>query len=153
MVLRGVVTEAEINPMNARKVARSFWPSLRTRALVAAVLLGGGLLFTACAGPARTGASTLATVMVENHSGYMWQVDFFKGTSNAAVAGVLLGSRERRSLRLVPGGYRVHSRVAGVGEAERVSEPTGRAAEVELRGGRTYVWPLGTLLSAETPGP
>ena len=142
---------AGIGGMSCHKVARSFWPSVWTGAFSGAVL-AAGLCFAACAGPARAPLAA-AVVMVENHSGYLWQVEFFnrETTANVAAASVQLGPRERRRLALAPGGYRVRSWVAGAGEAERVSMPPRADAEVDLGGGRTYVWPLGTLLSAEAP--
>ncbi len=137
-----------ISPLAARRI----WPFVRAwaqRGAVLVVVLG----FAACAGPARKSAPA-ALVQVENHSGYAWQVDFFNRETAAkdAVASAQLGPRERRRLALAPGVYRVRSRVAGAGETERVWVPPGADAEVELQGGRTYVWPLGTLLSVETPG-
>ncbi len=141
-----------IGGMSSRPAARSFLPALRARAFSGAVI-AIGLVFAACAGPVRP-RPVAAVVSVENHSGYIWEVAFFdrETRTTVAVVSVQLAPRERRRLTLPPGGYRVRSQVAGAGEAERVSMPPGADAEVDLSGGRTYVWPLGTLLSAETPG-
>jgi hypothetical protein len=149
--LRVASGRAGIGCMSLRKVVRSFWPSVWAGTFSGAVL-ATGLCLTACAGPARARLA-VAVVMVENHSGYLWQVEFVnrETTANIAAASVQLGPRERRRLALAPGGYRMRSWVAGAGEAERVSMPPGADAEVDLVQGRTYVWPLGTLLSAEAP--
>lgn len=109
----------------------------------------------ACAGPGGRPTRAVAAVTVENHSDYAWRVEFF-GRAEVkadATARVDLGPRENRRLDLAPGSYRVRSRATGP-DATAGQEPDAAPdGEVELRAGRTYVWPLGTLLSAESPGP
>ena len=107
------------------------------------------LALAACAGPGGARPLPVATVVVENHSGYAWRVEFLSpdNQSVSPQASADLAPREIKSLTLPPGTYRVRSGV--VGEAATPAADV----DVELREGRSYVWPLGTLLSAESPGP
>ncbi len=116
---------------------------------------GAVLALAACAGPAKPRPTATAAVTLENHSDYEWRVEFFERAEAKAdaAARVELGARQSRRLDLAPGAYRVRSLATGPDATSGLNPDAAPDAEVLLRAGRTYVWPLGTLLSAESPGP
>jgi hypothetical protein len=140
--------------MRFRPAGRFAFPSALMAATRGAAA-GMVLALAACAGPAKTRVREAAAVTLENHSDYAWRVEFFARAEVKAdaTARVDLGPRESRRLDLAPGSYRVRSQATGPDAAAGLKADPAPDAEVELRAGRTYVWPLGTLLSAESPGP
>jgi hypothetical protein len=109
------------------------------------------LLGTSCSAPVSPRPVTPpAVVVIENHTGYDWRVAFTPTTPLPAERPgpeprwIDVAPRATRRMELVAGTYRVQR--ALVAEAAPRADP---GVELILEAGRTYPWPLGTLLSAE----
>jgi hypothetical protein len=118
--------------------------------------------WSGCASPSRDGLPAVATaeVAVENHTDLEWRIAFRPQGKTAASSGpdrLAIMPRETRRISLAGGVYRVSREVVVLSDTAAESGPgaPGLADETTIRfeAGRTYAWPLGTLLSTEEPGP
>ena len=98
-----------------------------------------------------------AVVVVENHTDYVWRIAFSAagpggGREAGDVSWQKLAPREVRRIELAGGVYRVR-RALGAEDAAGVVAPPDDGVELTFESGKTYAWPLGTLLSTERAAP
>ena len=89
-----------------------------------------------------------AVVVVENHTDYGWRIAFdpVRRSGATEVPWQAVAPREVRRLELAGGTYHVWR---ALGLQDTASGPAAEAVELTFENGKTYAWPLGTLLSVE----
>jgi len=89
-----------------------------------------------------------AVVVVENHTDYAWRIAFDAMMGNEATKAPwqVMAPREVRRVKLTGGTYKVWR---ALGIRDTASAQDAEAMTLTFENGKTYAWPLGTLLSDE----
>jgi len=116
--------------------------------VLALIFIGAGGCLHREAKPAA--GNPPAVVVVENHTDYGWHIAFSAvkpggGGGDGSVGWQGLAPREVRRVELAGGVYRVRRALA--------DEADDGGVELNFESGKTYAWPLGTLLSTEEGEP
>lgn len=110
------------------------------------------MLFAAIGCSTPTGTSSFAVVVIENHTDHAWRVALYPmdgpKDSNTVSDDVWLVVKPRatRRVEVLGGTYQVWRRLV-INDA--ADSPEAESTQLNLVGGRTYIWPLATLSSVE----